>query len=666
MTQQWPSELKSAAHPPYNDDSFRTEADFVRLMGLFPEGFSVQFIDAANWVAQSNGDVAELERRASSISVQGDAHDQVDRTHLLMTLICAAALARNPSLEMWKEVRALKNNSWQLEHWLAVAMEAYAEGDLEARKAYIILATAVFHALEKGVLISSSERHQRERSQAALYWTECESKLDEIWWGLRRWDFMNYSEEHSLFYVLNKFDSDRFIQTIAGSNNPYFVQSILLTAGVGIFSPKFSQWERFAVVAPSGFEQDGQWNGSVLLPLLLVEAHSQLAQAIHLLPAFDATDENVSNVKREIAGGIESIVNILNARQDALPLFARWTTWLMRQLLSYSEKDIQDVRSVAFLNDALIEEIGRALKGRAVVLASPEDAPAWEAWCYRCVLASYANSSYISPQDSAEFLAEWQISPEEWVQDRGRRLRDRASLSFLLNQEIPGLAPNLLAYPTAQSQSPTEAWIGLWNAIQTLREIVEFGDVDADTQSTEYQSRSEAGRLVLLAFRIGLAILDQRASGCKSSYTPQSRSQAKLHTALATAVKEMREIDDTLKREEWALMDRHLAIRRFIWEKPDSVDANMNGIAIFQSSDEPTFSQYLIAAKSDVTELLPLIQSTYLNDSDISRLNLELRSSSIDLFGAVAEMRRLNQYSARRYPVDEGQLQKLSEAFTNS
>jgi hypothetical protein len=329
----------------------------------------------------------------------------------------------------------------------------------------------------------------------------------------------------------------------------------------------------------------------------------------------------------------------------------------MRQLLSHSVKDINDVRSTAFVDEALIETIGRELKNQPVIQVSPRDAPAWEAWCYRCVLASHANSDFIAPPDGIDFLAEWTISPDEWAKEKGRRLRKHADLIVTMSEEMPGMAAHSLAYSIVQSESPTEAWIGMWNATHTLREIVEFGD--ADVSDDEYHSRSEAGKLLLLVFRIGLAILDQRIAQCSSSDSLEARSQAKLHKALASAMLEMREIDDTLNRDEWLDAVRHLAIRRLIWEEQSPESQRPGRFPVFRLEDTPTFSDYLKAAKSDVIELLAVLQSVLLNDPEIPRLQNELKTASVNLSDVLGMVRRLNQYNPNKYPIDERQLQRL-------
>jgi hypothetical protein len=281
------------------------------------------------------------------------------------------------------------------------------------------------------------------------------------------------------------------------------------------------------------------------------------------------------------------------------------------------------------------------------------------------VLASHAHSNFIEPPESTDFLAEWAILPDEWADKKGQNLRERASLIVTMSKEIPGMAAHLLALSIVRSGAPTEAWIGMWNAVHTLREIVEFGDVDASDD--EYHSRSEAGKLLFLVFCIGLAIFDQRVAQCSSSdSTEVRRSQTKLYEALSSAIREMREIDDTLNRDEWNAAVRHLAIRRLIWEEQVPESQKPGRFHVFRPEDTPAFSDYLKAAKSDAIELLAVLQSALLNNPDIPRLQNELQIASVDLTDVLVMVKRLNQYCPRRYPVDESQLRRLEDLNPSS
>lgn len=655
MNEQWSSERHSEKQEVFADPSFKTAQDFLSLLNALPLGLPKAFDNIVIWIVEQDGDLSELEQRTTQLADE-IAPTIPDSKTMLMTLACGAALERVASLQTWTKINAFKCNSWQLEHWLSEAMTAYAEINPSARNAYVELAKEAFASLDNFTLESQSARTNEERSGAWAYWNKRQDKLEEIWWDLRGWSgFMNYGEELPLFQVFYKLNPDEFIRTISRSANPYLVSALLFVAGIGASSPRFSEWKRMIAVVPTAFEDGGKWNSSVLMPLLLVEARNQLLQVRQNFRNPDTPSE-LDYIRQEITSTAELIVTALAARQDAPAMFVRWMPWLMRQILGQTANEITDVKSAAFADDSLIDVIGRKLGG-PLPQSSPADAPLWEAWCYRCVLASFAYNGHIQAPAWEGFGDEWRLSPEDWGGDKGRHLREHASMISTLNKEIPGVAANLLAYPIAHSASPAEVWIGLWNDTNALREIVEFGDLDA--VEDEYSSRSEAGRLLLLLFRIGLAIFDQGAARSSDNNSPEARSLTSLFKALNFATDEMREIDSTLNHDEWFSVVQHLAVRRMIWENLSGNESASGNYQVFKASDAPTVSDILADAKGNVVELVGILQSLFFNNPNFSRLKADLNLASIDLPNIMQSIRRLNQYHPRKYPIDEAQLKKL-------
>jgi hypothetical protein len=657
MSEQWPSERHANKQEGFANPSFKTAQDFLSLLNTLPLGLPNAFDDIVSWIVKQNGALSELEQRTAQLADEIEPAIPDSKT-MLMTHACAAALARLPSLQTWTKINAFKYNSWQLAHWQSEAMSAYAEMNPSACNAYIELAKEAFAALDNFTLGSQSARTNEERSGAWAYWNKRQDKLEEIWWGLRGWSgFMNYEEELPLFQIFYKLNPDEFIRTISRSANPYLVSALLFVAGIGAFSPRFSEWKRMIAAAPVAFEDDGKWNGSVLIPLLLLDARNQLLQVRQNLRNPDLTPSELDEIKQEITSAAELIVTTLATRQDAPAIYIRWTPWLMRQILGQTAKEIEDVKSAAFADNTLIDAIGRKLGNGTLPQTSPDDAPLWEFWCYRCGLASFSYNGDLQTPAWKGFGDEWCLSPEDWGGDKGQLLREHARLITTLNKEIPGVAANLLAYPIAQSPSPTEAWIDLWHDSIALREIVEFGDSDAIED--EYSSRSEAGRLLLLLFRIGLAIFDQGAARSSDNNSAEARSLASLFKALNFATCEMREIDSTLNHDEWLSAVQHLAVRRMIWESPSGNETASMNFKVFKADDTPIISDILSEAKGNVIELVAILQSLLLNSPDISRLKADLNIASIDFLEIVHSIRNLNQYHSRKYPIDKGQLQKL-------
>lgn len=653
MKEQWPIECDSLKSEGNTNPKFKDVQDFVHLFTLLPNAIN-SFDDVVSWIVRESGDISELEKRITLIT-DNISHVNDDTPQLLMTLACAAVLAREPSLDTWKKVNTFRYHSWELENWLSKAMMAYVETDSSASDAYTKLAKIVFVALDDFSLETLSKRDNEERENSLAYWEQNQGKLEEIWWGLRGGaDFMNYQAELAIFNVLYKLNPDEFIDTISKSVNPYLVRSLLFVTGVGAFSPKFSEWKRLINAAPTAFEDDGKWNGSILMPLLLVDARNQLFRVTNNIGFSDITSDEIEAIKQRIISTCSLIVNTLAARQDAVSVFTRWTPWLMRQTLGSAGQELADVRSSAFADNSLIEAISGNLKNFRLPQTVPNDAFLWEAWCYRCVLASHAYDGNIELPNWEDFIDEWRLSPEDWNGDKGQSLRNRSSIVISLSKEVPSIAANLLAYPIAQSSA--ETWIDLWDGVSVLRDIVEFGDFDIGTD--KYHSRVEAGNLLHFLMSIGLAIFDQVANRTFDECSTEARSLTNLFKALHAATNEMREIDSTFNNDKWLLIVQHLIIRRMIWQSSSKSESSSTKIQVFKVDDTPTISDMLIKEKGNVVEMTAILQSLLLNDSD-STLKSILHSASIDVSDILQSIKKLNDYHQNKYPINEAQLKKL-------
>ena len=655
--QQWTSERRSITGHGYKDPSAKTVQNFLDFISASSIFSSDWFDEIANWIVEQDGDLAGLEERAGLL-VSEHLPDFLDGQSILMTVACAAALSRSPSLQTWDKVAIFRYNSWQIENWLGKAMIAYTQVAPDSCEAYVDLAINAFHGLEDFSLKSKSDRANEERVAAWSSWRNGRGGLEEIWWGLRGWHgFMNYESELPLFEVFYKINPDKFIHTLSKSINPYLVSSLVSVAGIGAFSPRFSEWKKMICAAPSAFGADGKWNGLVLMPLLLVEARNQLLQTWTELRSPELSPEEIDEVKREISGIAGHIVCALRSRDDLAAIYVRWTPWLVRQILGHTIQEISDVSSSAFSDNALIGAIGENLEGHLLHESVPDDAAPWENWCYRCALSSFYYDGYSQAPAWEDFGNEWRLSPDDWAGDKGKILREHADIITTLNKEMPGFASYLLAYPISKCPSPEDAWIGMWGDAVVLRELVEFGDFDMSED--EYSSRSEASGLLLFLFSIGLAILDTISAQCFDENSSEARSAADLFMALEFSASEMREIDRTLSNDKWVAIGQHLAVRRVIWEKRSDYDESSEKFNVFKSDDLPTVASILAKEKGDVIEVVAVLQALLLNGVPEPRLKEEVNLSSIDLYYVLKSVRTLNKIHPRKYPIDETKLKSL-------
>ncbi len=639
---QWIEERDADLEDRHDNEQFKSREDFLQLMAQADREIPGLIESLAKDIAAPDEPptISVLRQRARQRS--GPPYDD----NMLVTTACAIVLANSPDLVTWRKVRRIAHDSWEIENWLHEAMAAHVQRDACARESYAILVVQLFKALESGALESGSERKNEAREGARSYWENTEYQLDELWWGLRGADFMNYEDEVRVFGLLSDIDPDRFQQLIADSKNPFLVDAAMLGSGAGAFSPRFSQWVTCAKTAPLAFEQDGRWTGAVLLPLLLVRAHSHLLAPGRRVPRYGADESEVAALSAQVAELAQAVVGVIAEREDAPAAFARWSTWLMRRMLVSGEKDFSDIRSYAFVDNALLDAIGKAMDGRCLIHEVPDDAAPWEAWCYQCVRASFAHSGLIDAPSFENFANQWQLSPEDWRERKGRSLLERAEL-HMPRDDMPNLSAQLLAIPIAAGGDFARDWQKLWTAAYYLREVLEFGSVDAGPKS--YSDRSDASRLLLLLGCMGLACFDQATARLEASPGVPTEGIASLHGVLAAAVLEALHIDDTIQREKWQALLHHVALRRAYWDAKYGVKP---AAVLFVEQQGLTLRDYLVLLQTDTVHLVAFLYACMLNQLDPVALRNDLRDASIDLRSCLDTLKRLNALRDRSYPIN--------------
>lgn len=575
-------------------------------------------------------------------------------TEMVVAMACAVALAHCPDLATWQTVRSIAYHSWEIEHWLHEAMAAQAARDVNAKERYVALLTQLFHALESGACKSASTRRNESREAARAHWDHAEHKLDEIWWGLRGADFINFEDEVRVLGLFAELAPAEFQALIAGSRDPFLVDAALLGAGVGAFSPRFGQWETYIEAAPPAFAPDGRWTGSVLLPLLLVHGQRQLVAPSSQIPRFDANVSEVLPLTAQVVELAEAVVGVIGRRTDALAVFARWSAWLMRQLLVSKDDEFEDIRAPGFVNKTLLGAIDKATQGKEEISRAPDDAAPWEAWCYRCVQSYFAQDRHAPLPDVESFASQWRLSPEDWHGGKGRQLLARAEL-HIMRADVPSLSSRLLALSFAGRDAFAEDWRALWDGAFYLREVVEFGTPAVESHAGF--DKSEASRLLLLLASMALACLDQVADRLGASSGPLVDGTARLHGVLSAAVMDLLHIDDTIYREQWLVLLHHVALRRAYWDRRYGPKV---GLSFFSEASSPAIPDYLARLQANPGDLVAFLYSCERNNLNLAALRQDLQSAGIDLRAHVETLKRLNGLRERAYPLNPAAIRALA------
>ncbi|EJG1029701.1 hypothetical protein [Vibrio parahaemolyticus] len=647
MKTQWPNEKNKE----YQDEILNLRKDLIFFIDNYKKELEEQLDLLSNLIIESGVEYNELHSEVRSSIIDVDVnYNTEDKVDLISTWICVLAMVKSPTLNTWLNIKKVFYNSNNINFWLEESILVHTEIHPEDRYSFIALSDTVINSLEENDRSIISERHRGSLENALLYWKETPEKLTEIWWGLRGFDPWSYSSELVVFSVLKTLDNEKFIQRISKFENPYLVDVCLFAIGV---DKSYSCWEEIVKLAPLSFEKDGEWNGSVLMPLLLVYAHKGIQQAVYGLPHSNLSPEDEVKAKNEIDELNSSIVTLLAQREDSHPLFARWSTWLMREVMISGSDDQDNVTSVAYRNNSLLKEIGQSVQLSSNFQLSSESVPAWERWVYRAVLALHSYNGFITQQECSDFIDEWSLDFDSWNDDKGAQLIESSRLFNMNSQAVPNNSSHLLAYSIAMSNSPSSNWIKLWNNTRLLREIVEYGDFQ-DSRIDRYKGSTEAIHLILLGFTIGLSILDQMAQRYIDDGSISKDEILDLYRALFKAANEMREINYFIDIEKWDDALLSLIIRRLHWE------SGVGNIAIFNLQDTPSFSDLVKQSTYDVVFFWRVIENTLIYQNKlVDRIDLP-KQKIIDL---VNDIELVKNASDKKFRINSKAIDEFSKLF---
>jgi hypothetical protein len=258
------------------------------------------------------------------------------------------------------------------------------------------------------------------------------------------------------------------------------------------------------------------------------------------------------------------------------------------------------------------------------------------------------------------FIAEWDLSPEGWPTKHGRDLRQRASVFAAIAPRADGYGARLLALPLVEAAAADEIWRKFWGTTGTLREIIEFGDSDS-VDDGGWQGRSEASRLLMLQFSIGLMMMDHLLLPQRPLNYDRGVALNSLLPLLDEALREMIAIDQ-LNGKFWTEAVRHLAVRRAKWDSTYEIQ----GGTAFAVETTPTMVDFLRAIDGDTENLLALAYVALRNGVSEATLAVAFTDAQIDIHAELKIAEHLRTLSPKAIGLDKEQLDIIWQALAAS
>lgn len=602
-------------------------------------------VDAFNKQINPEEFVAELSASVNETHAFGD-YDEFLR-EVILARLSVAALRENPTPQMWKYLWSLAWHSSALEALLPQAV-IIAATETEFRDQFFKVARGVIEEAADNPGRRAVRNEKKVGAQQRKHWQK-HGQLSDLWRGNYDHSFHAVGcDDDEVLSIVAEIDITKFVELLTIYDYPNPVAIALEQCGV---SRCFTRWKTLVEVVPTAFSEKAIWNGSLILPLLLTVAQDELQFAERLFPG------QVSETTDDIKGLAAEIAKTLAPRMDAKGCLVRWGNWLVRNTIrAVSTNAVPhpiDAMSRGFADNALFEALVAEIPAGQWDPKPAQDTESWEPWCQLAAGALVALAGKASMPSPEEFLEEWRLSVDEWPARRGRELQLRA-IPFEGSAPIAnGYGGRLLAIPLVESGRADDRWREFWVSTLTLREVVEFGDLD-ETDTGSWQGRGDAAGLLMLQFNIGLMMLDHLIMPpCQLSYDRQAAIE-NLLPCLAESVREMASIDQ-LNRKFWAEATRHLAIRRAKWLSDENV--------VLGTETKPTLADFIYTLSGDTENLLAFVYVALQNDISEETIVTAFNAANVNIKAEIAIADSMCVMSPEKFALGKAQLDAVREIF---
>jgi len=469
--------------------------------------------------------------------------------------------------------------------------------------------------------------------------------LDEIWHGHtteRRVDESSWP----WIELLSKLAPNKLLELMSSTRNLLLINRVLDSPEL---YRNYDIWEQFTIGAPTSFENDGSWNGALLLPSLIRHASMKVTCIA------DSHEYPPSVLEPHIESLLASFVDTVAKRSDFEGLFKRWGTWLTRQHLNFPDNDANRKRLLSS------QDILWALADKLHLPYSPTITDqlkfSWEPWVYQSMLALLHSNSpdkFPAPCISA-FIEEWSVTPTEWNTSKGKSLRSHVSGYYATKPD--NYACRVLGYSVALSNDFTSHWQSMWNSSVALREVLEFSPISK--VSKEWKS-SDASGLMRTLVDVGLGILDCTANVQEKLEPEVLKQSAALFQALWGATTEMLSID-LYGDDFWPFMQQHLIIRRLRWTVEAS-DANDDHYSTWlDQAAHPTSREALASISSDPCSFITLLPMLVQNQIPKQSLKELISQAEIDLTTLAKSAAKFHSGPERKFKIHRHHVSLIEE-----
>jgi len=239
------------------------------------ENLVAEVIEACRMGSDPKDTMSKLSLLLDSSGFMEENGSFFNSTDLTLAIAFTKVLRTIPTASTWNYLWSLAWQVSSLEYTLLRVVTATGKEDQSFKSLFLEIASGVIKeaAAQPGRSLIQSKR--AEYSQLREDWKQNPS-LTKIWRGLGEGDCLLFRDDYGVFGIAADLDLEAFMCLLSEFDNPFPILVALQAAQAGW---SFSRWQRLLRLAPTAFNDNGNWNGSLIVPLLLVIARDQVLQS---------------------------------------------------------------------------------------------------------------------------------------------------------------------------------------------------------------------------------------------------------------------------------------------------------------------------------------------------------------------------------------------------
>lgn len=464
--------------------------------------------------------------------------------------------------------------------------------------------------------------------------------LHEIWFGLRSLNtIMPVRRDWCIFDLLFALDTGFGAELIESIGDPY-QPALILQSGALNPHRRFANWRLLVEAAVPAFENDGAWNGRVLLPLVLLAAQDAMRSGFGYR---NANGDEVGYRDKKLADLANGVAEALWPRSDGAAAALRWGGWLFRSMLSQLDGErlsFPKADSRAYPAWLTIQELLRSPGSAAWLNIRPADLAPEDELCLEAVRI-LAAQEHGHPVPGRELLLQMLPErPEDFFEgESGRRVRELPSLFTIWGKSPDAFGTRVLA-AALFDPSVAIAFADLWRRTLTLREIAEHSHAFDWYDNAHDDHARRASETIRFVIALGINLLDYVQDVRQTVAFEDRRATAlALFSILHDATREML-ATDPLGKGSTEYIHNHLSVRRHLYEVGRVAE---NAVAApLEESDYPTVGDLLCERCEISRSFFANLQMLRANGVKPERIESALASVGVQLNVLIEQAQRLN------------------------